>query len=102
MFLRSRRLSRGVIDQEPLRLSCAEEEAGLLGLVVGAYPGASAKPASDDGVFTGATIAIQFAGTSYLLRGDTAKVTLSGGRTKGSFSASGLPGSGSGTGGFAR
>ena len=56
--------------------------------------------AGRDGTYTGGVIAIDFGGKPYLLRGDTAKITLSGGRTKGTFSAAGLLGSGDGTGTF--
>jgi hypothetical protein len=45
-------------------------------------------------------LAVVSGGKSYLLRGDTAKFTLSGGRTKGTFSAAGLLGSGAATGSF--
>jgi hypothetical protein len=48
----------------------------------------------------GAVIAIDYQGKGYLLRGDTAKITLAGGPTRGSFTASVLFGSGSGSGTF--
>ena len=70
------------------------------GLDVGAYPGSTAKPAGHDGSYTGGVLAIVSGGKSYLLRGDTAKFILSGGRTKGTFSAAGLLGSGAATGSF--
>ncbi len=69
------------------------------GLNVGSGVGAGNKPAPHDGSYTGAVIAIVKAGKSYLARGDVAKVTLSGGRTHGTFSAPMLfgPGHVSGT-----
>lgn len=77
-----------------------KKKPDYFGLVVGAYPGSTAKPASRDGAYTGAVIAIESGGKSYLLRGDTAKITLRGGRTKGTFSAAGLLGASRGTGSF--
>jgi hypothetical protein len=77
-----------------------KKKPDYFGLDVGAYPGSTAKPAGHDGTYSGGVIAIDFGGKSYLLRGDTAKITLSGGRTKGTFSAGGLLGSSGGTGTF--
>jgi hypothetical protein len=70
------------------------------GIDVGAYPGSTSKPATRDGKYVGAVIAIDYHGTGYLLRGDTAKIVLTGGRTRGSFTATVLFGSGSGSGTF--
>lgn len=77
-----------------------KKKPDYFGLDVGAYPGSTAKPAGHDGSYTGGVLAIVSGGKSYLLRGDTAKFTLSGGRTKGTFSAAGLLGSGAATGSF--
>ena len=77
-----------------------KKKPDYFGLDVGAIPGSTAKPAGRDGTYTGGVIAIDFGGKPYLLRGDTAKITLSGGRTKGTFGAAGLLGSGGGTGTF--
>jgi len=77
-----------------------KKKPDYFGLDVGAYPGSTSPPAGHDGTYTGAVIAIDFGGKPYLLRGDTAKITLSGGRTKGTFSAGGLLGSTGGTGTF--
>ena len=78
----------------------AKKKPDYFGLDVGAYPGSGAKAARHDGIYTGGVIAVVFGGKSYLLRGDTAKITLSGGRTKGTFAAQGLLGSAGGTGSF--
>lgn len=77
-----------------------KKKPDYFGLDVGAYPGSTGKPAAHDGSFTGGVLAVVSGGKSYLLRGDTAKFTLSGGRTKGTFSAAGLLGSGAATGSF--
>ena len=77
-----------------------KKKPDYFGLDVGAYPGSTAKPAGHDGGYTGGVLAVVSGGKSYLLRGDTAKFTLSGGRTKGTFSAAGLLGSGAATGSF--
>lgn len=70
------------------------------GLDVGTFAGSAGTPAGHDGSYTGGVIAIESGGKSYLLRGDKAKITLSGGRTKGTFKADGLLGSKPGTGSF--
>ena len=77
-----------------------KKKPDYFGLDVGAYPGSTGKPAGHDGSFTGGVLAVVSGGKSYLLRGDTAKFTLSGGRTKGTFSAAGLLGSGAASGSF--
>jgi hypothetical protein len=70
------------------------------GLDVGAYAGASTKPATHDGVYRGGVIAADFAGKAYLVRGDTARITLAGGRTRGTFTSTLLFGGGSVSGTF--
>ena len=77
-----------------------KKKPDYFGINVGAYPGSTTKPAAKDGKYVGAVIAIDYKGKGYLLRGDTAKVTLAGGRTRGSFTATVLFGSGSGSGTF--
>jgi hypothetical protein len=52
------------------------------------------------GKYVGGVLAVDYHGKAYLLRGDTAKITLTGGRTRGSFTASILFGSGSASGTF--
>jgi len=70
------------------------------GRTVGAYPGASAKPAARDGVYTGGVIAAERSGKPYLVRGDTARITLAGGRTRGTFKSTVLFGGGAVSGTF--
>jgi hypothetical protein len=77
-----------------------KKKPDYFGLDVGAYPGSTVKSAAKDGSNTGGVIAVVHAGKAYLLRGDTAKITLSGGRTRGTFSADGLLGSSGATGSF--
>jgi hypothetical protein len=77
-----------------------KKKPDYFGLDAGAYPGSTGKPAAKDGTTTGGVIAVVYAGKTYLLRGDTAKITLSGGRTRGTFSAGGLLGSSGATGSF--
>lgn len=77
-----------------------KKKPDYFGIDVGAYPGSTTKAAAKDGKYVGAVIAIDYQGKGYLLRGDTADITLAGGRTRGSFTASGLLGAGSGTGTF--
>jgi hypothetical protein len=77
-----------------------KKKPDYFGIDVGAYPGSTSKAATEDGTYIGAVIAIDYNGTGYLLRGDTAKITLAGGRTRGSFTASVLLGSGTGSGTF--
>ncbi|HEX4680431.1 MAG TPA: hypothetical protein VH210_14625 [Gaiellaceae bacterium] len=77
-----------------------KKKPDYFGLDVGAYPGTTSKPASHDGSYTGGVLAVEFGGKSYLLRGDTAKITVSGGRTRGTFSADGLLGSSRAIGSF--
>jgi hypothetical protein len=78
----------------------SKKKPDYFGLDVGAYPGTNGKAAAHDGAYTGGVIAVEFGGKGYLLRGDTAKITLSSGRTKGTFSAAGLLGSAGGSGSF--
>ncbi len=56
------------------------------GLDVGQVPGSTGKPAASDGTYTGGVLAIDYGGKSYAVRGDTLKITLAGGRTKGTLS----------------
>jgi hypothetical protein len=57
------------------------------GLVVGKVLGSSDKPASHDGTYTGGVLALDYGGKGYLTRGDTMKITLAGGRSRGTFTA---------------
>ncbi len=77
-----------------------KKKPDFFGIDVGAVPGTGLKPARKDGRYTGAEIAVESGGKGYLLRGDTAHVTLSGGRTGGSFTATVLFDTGSGSGTF--
>ncbi|HJX47359.1 MAG TPA: hypothetical protein VJ375_05900 [Gaiellaceae bacterium] len=77
-----------------------KKKPDYFGLDVGAYPGSTVKPAGKHGSYTGGVLAVVSSGKAYLLRGDTAKFTLSGGRTRGTFSAGGLLGSSGATGSF--
>jgi hypothetical protein len=77
-----------------------KKKPDYFGIDVGAYPGSTTKPAAKDGKYVGGVIAIEYQGKGYLLRGDTAKITLAGGRSRGSFTASILFGSGSAGGTF--
>lgn len=70
------------------------------GLTVGAYPSASAKPAGHDGAYTGGVVAAEKGGKPYLVRGDTARITLAGGRTRGTFKSTLLFGGGAVSGTF--
>ncbi len=56
------------------------------GLDVGQTPGSTSKPAAADGQYKGGVLAIDSGGKSYTVRGDTLKITLAGGRTKGTLS----------------
>ena len=70
------------------------------GLDVGAYPGAGKKPATRDGTYRGGVIAADFGGKAYLVRGDTARITLTAGRTRGSFKSTLMFGGGAVSGTF--
>ena len=77
-----------------------KKKPDYFGMNVGAYPGSTTKAAPKDGKYVGAVLAVNYHGKAYLLRGDTAKITLTNGRTRGSFAASILFGSGSASGTF--
>ncbi len=71
------------------------------GLDVGQVPGSTSKPAGSDGTYIGGVLVLDKGGKSYAVRGDTLKITLSGGRTKGTVSGALLfGGSGAVTGTF--
>ncbi|MBV8259312.1 MAG: hypothetical protein JOZ56_10790 [Actinobacteria bacterium] len=70
------------------------------GLNVGAGVGAGNRPAPHDGSYTGAVVAAVKSGKSYLVRGDTAKVTLAGNRSHGTFASTLLFGGGAVSGTF--
>lgn len=63
-----------------------KKKPDYFGLDVGQVPGSTGKPAASDGTYTGGVLAIDYGGKSYAVRGDTMKVTLAGGRTKGTLS----------------
>jgi hypothetical protein len=74
-------------------------EPEAFGVDVGREPGATGPTAGKDGVYHGADVAVTHAGKGYALRGN-ATVTLTHGRTRGTFRASLLDG-GTVTGSFA-
>jgi hypothetical protein len=78
----------------------SKKQPDYFGLDVGKTPGSTSKPAAADGHYTGGTVAIVSGGTSYLVRGNTVKITLTGGRTKCTISGSLLIPSGSVSGSF--
>ena len=53
-----------------------KKKPDYFGIDVGAYPGSTSKAATKDGKYVGAVIAIDYHGTGYLLRGDTAKIIV--------------------------
>ena len=55
------------------------------GLLIGKSPAGGAKPASRDGTYVGGVLALDYGGKGYLVRGDTLKVTLTGGRSRGTL-----------------
>jgi hypothetical protein len=70
------------------------------GMDVGKFPGSTNPPASKDGTYTGGVLAILHGAKPPLVDARKLKVTLSGGRTKGTFTAPVLFGSGTLTGSF--
>jgi hypothetical protein len=61
------------------------------GLVVGKLPlGGGGTPAAKDGTYTNGTLVFDHGGKAYLVNGTTLRITLKGGRTRGTFSGSGL------------
>ena len=63
-----------------------KKKPDYFGLDVGQIPGSTSKPTATDGTYKGGVVAIDFGGTSYTVRSDSLKITLSGSRTKGTLS----------------
>jgi hypothetical protein len=60
------------------------------GLDVGKFLGSKSKAASKDGTYAGGVLALAYGGKGYLVRGDTLKITLSGNRSRATFTGESL------------
>jgi len=68
----------------------SKSKPDYFGLLIGKSPAGGTKPASRDGTYTGGVLALDYGGKGYLVRGDTLKVTLADGRSRGTLTGASL------------
>jgi hypothetical protein len=65
----------------------SKKRPDYFGLTVGKYPGSTGKAAAKDGTYVGGVLAVVHAGKGLVVDARTVKVTLTKGRTRGTFTA---------------